>query len=369
MPPPLLHPLVLEELSRPAALLLHQSARTENEHNQPTEALRYLSFNDTAFKQEFRVSRQLFDYICRSTPSDSAVRGRPPTAHAVQCMIWLTRLSQHMSVRQLSTKFGVAPSVAQSSALSFNRRFFTAFRSELRWGLDSELRATERHFLRDFGLPHIVGAVDGTFIDLERAPTRDPVSFVNRKGRMSVVLQLVADEQFIIRHAVVGWPGSTADSTVYQHSRVDRLLSPTTLCNHSHILLADAGYGLSLTTLTPYAYSTTDLVQQRFNKKHAAARCIVEMTIGQLKRRWKLLNGMNYNWGVDAAQIIISCCILHNLCKRFNDQPLPEDCHQFAATGIADPDEEEETAPVTAQQSTLRRMAREQRDAIAAQLS
>lgn len=66
--------------------------------------------------------------------------------------------------------------------------------------------------------------VDVTHIRLSHTPFQD-ISYINRKGYPSVVLQVIVDDKLLIRDCYVGWPVSTHDARVYRNSPIYLSLS------------------------------------------------------------------------------------------------------------------------------------------------
>lgn len=68
--------------------------------------------------------------------------------------------------------------------------------------------------------------------------------------------------------------------------------------------------------LTPIAHTET-AEEAHFNTAHARARSVVERSIGMLKGRWRCLDASGGRLLYDpekVCQIILACCVLHNLC-------------------------------------------------------
>lgn len=57
-----------------------------------------------------------------------------------------------------------------------------------------------------------------------------------------------------------------------------------------------------------------------FYRAHKKTRSIVERGIGQLKRRFHVLHGEVRLSPDKTCQVIVACCILHNICK---DRQIP----------------------------------------------
>lgn len=77
-------------------------------------------------------------------------------------------------------------------------------------------------------------------------------------------------------------PRACHDSFIWNNSRTSNLF-----------VLADSGYALEPFVLTPYRSPQNESNQHIFNLMHAAARNIVERTIGLLKSRFRCLHGIH----------------------------------------------------------------------------
>ena len=95
--------------------------------------------------------------------------------------------------------------------------------------------------------------------------------------------------------------------------------------SRGYYYLADAGFSLTKTILTPYRstrYHLREWAEDRdgrpqnskeiFNYRHSMARIIVEQAFGILKKKWGILkNSMEYELDI-INQVIHCCCALHN---------------------------------------------------------
>lgn len=94
------------------------------------------------------------------------------------------------------------------------------------------------------------------------------------------------------------------------------------------------GYDLSKHVLTPVA-EPTNPSETRFNEAHAKILSIAQMTIEDLQRRFKCLVQLGFalEGSLDKkCNIIKSCCVLHNIAKKFSVPPPPHsdkapECH------------------------------------------
>lgn len=72
--------------------------------------------------------------------------------------------------------------------------------------------------------------------------------------------------------------------------------------------------------MTPILDAAPNTLHANYNKKHVAARVVIENTFGRLKNRWRCLNKdrvLHYK-PLKCARIIQACCILHNIGINLN---------------------------------------------------
>lgn len=65
---------------------------------------------------------------------------------------------------------------------------------------------TIRKFEEKLDFPHMVGAIDGTHVEIN-APLLNPADHFNRKQKYLIVTQAVTDSQMLFLDAITGWPG------------------------------------------------------------------------------------------------------------------------------------------------------------------
>jgi hypothetical protein len=179
-------------------------------------------------------------------------------------------------------------------------------------------------FEQRFGLKKAVGIVDGTPVVLSQKPAVDGEVFFNRKGSYAMNIQLVVDDKKRIRFYQIGWPGSVADTTVFDKSNLvkhhDKFFS------EDEYILADAGYALKPYVIVPFKQPAASLPHNRiFNELFSSCRCLIEHANGIWKNRWASLKGVRTqirskaDFKVINTHILI-CIILHNILISFNDE-------------------------------------------------
>ncbi|KAJ1154089.1 hypothetical protein NDU88_006845 [Pleurodeles waltl] len=110
--------------------------------------------------------------------------------------------------------------------------------------------------------------------------------------------------------------------------------------------LCDSGYPNLSWLLTPVRNARTR-AEECYNEAHGQTRRIIERTFGLLKARFRCLHltdGSLYYSTKKVCQIIVACCMLHNLALRrqvpFLQKDGPDDC-LVAAVEPVDSEEEE----------------------------
>ncbi|XP_061391094.1 putative nuclease HARBI1, partial [Musca vetustissima] len=179
-----------------------------------------------------------------------------------------------------------------------------------------EIGSSKKHFFQKHGIPGVVGCVDGTHIRVTKP--NDEVLYYNRKGYFSVNVMVVCDYQMKIKAVDASKPGSCHDSFVWLVSNAKNYYKDLYANGRNCWLLGDSGYGLEPYIITPYRNPEFNTVEHRFNRRHCAARNIVERTIGNLKSRFRCLQMALPYTPLKVSQIVNVCCSLHNICKHFN---------------------------------------------------
>lgn len=145
--------------------------------------------------------------------------------------------------------------------------------------------------------------------------------FICRKMYPSVVVQAVVDVQYIFRDVYANTPGSAHDAAVFRRSPLstviqqnmpkrDKVVGDALVPLH---ILGDPAYPMTADIVKGFTGRNLSAEQESFNVYHSKARICVEIAFGRLKARWRILRkriDVNYKL---APEMIITCCMLHNL--------------------------------------------------------
>ncbi|KAJ8273847.1 hypothetical protein GJAV_G00106160 [Gymnothorax javanicus] len=185
-----------------------------------------------------------------------------------------------------------------------------------------EACATARRFQQKFGMPQIMGCIDGTHIPV-LPPSDGYKDFVNRKGWPSLILQAVVDDAYRFWNINCKMPGCAHDANVLRQS---------TLFGQAHLLpkepqdingtsvrlflLGDPAYPLMDWLIKGYMRSPSLTAEQEsFNVYLSSARTTVEIAFGRLKSCWRVLLKRSDFHFTFTPHIIATCCALHNFCE------------------------------------------------------
>ncbi|XP_042905121.1 putative nuclease HARBI1 [Parasteatoda tepidariorum] len=202
---------------------------------------------------------------------------------------------------------------------------------------EAERMEVSRSFYSKFGFPSVYGALDCTLIPILKPGGPQAETFRSRKKIFALNVQSLADSDLFIRNIVTRWPGSTHDSTVFDHSYLRAHLE--TEVPFKYHVLGDSGYPLRPYLMTPFLHPT-GANQVRYNSTHARARNVVERQYGIWKRRFACLDVPFRCKLQNVQKIIVATAVLHNLAltmgdhieekKSVSDDDVRNNTHQLA---------------------------------------
>ncbi|XP_051787206.1 putative nuclease HARBI1 [Erpetoichthys calabaricus] len=194
-----------------------------------------------------------------------------------QCLIALRFYASGTFYQVVGDNMGVDKSTVSNVVKAVSVELASLVNEFVSFPKDDQMAQTKQSFFLLGTMLNTVGVIDCTHVHIQ-APQEREWQYVNRKGRHSINVQLVANADLIITNCVVKWPGSVHDA----------------LAN------------------TPE--------QAGFNSAHCKTRCAIERLNGVLKRRFACLN---YLWVEPkvACNIILACIVLHNIATRRNVPP------------------------------------------------
>lgn len=92
-------------------------------------------------------------------------------------------------------------------------------------------------------IPHVIGFIDGTHINLEKAPSKGPAlsgSYHSRKERYGLLIVAVCDD--LKRFRFIQWGFSAASSDQQAQRRMRPSTHPELFYDDGEVILADSGF-------------------------------------------------------------------------------------------------------------------------------
>ena len=162
-------------------------------------------------------------------------------------------------------------------------------------------------------------------------------------------MQAVVDSRYLFRDVVVGWPGSVHDARVLSNSAIFKKGVDNTLFDGVEsriiqgndvppLILGDPAYPFLPWLMKRYPENNdTPRVQRVFNYRLSRARMTVENTFGRFKGRFKRFSKRVDMEVSSLVNVVLSSCILHNICEAQNNEFLPDwvnqQCHEQLPEG------------------------------------
>ncbi|XP_017477248.1 PREDICTED: putative nuclease HARBI1 [Rhagoletis zephyria] len=167
---------------------------------------------------------------------------------------------------------------------------------------------------RALPFPFVLGCIDGTHIRISQ-PLKDSISYYNRKGTYSIIVQAIADSKLRFLDAFIGHPGRCHDASVWNNSPIRRAIvtNKIKIPQECH-LLGVCAYPLETYLIVPNKDNGhLSEEQKRFNYVLSSTRVFVEQALGVLKKKFRILNYLELQNLALAKQIIMACMVLHNM--------------------------------------------------------
>lgn len=251
------------------------------------------------------------------------VGGSKPITDETSVLLALWYFANTESFRQVSDRFNVSLSSAHR-CLERVVNFLLSKKSDfIKWPSEVEAKRNSNQFKKKNGIDHIIGAIDGCHIKINKPGTNQD-SYVNRKGYHSILLQGVVNHEKLFIDVYCGEPGSLHDSRLLRKSHLYAKAcdNERSLFYDRMFLLADSAYP-SLSWIVPPFRDNGNLTeeQKKFNFKHSSTRIVVENAYGLLKGRFRLFHLENLDIKF-SVKCVMACCVLHNICILNNNELL-----------------------------------------------
>ena len=263
--------------------------------------------------------------------NDTNFRKAIPLEKRVAIALW--RLANGNSYRTIAKTFAVGKSTSVKITKEFCQTVslyaprYINFPKTRRETTEAIIR-----FREDYNciIPQALGAIDATHIPIIAPAGESKPDYFSRKQHYSINTQCIVGDNLKFIDVTTGAPGSIHDSRVLRNSSIfndaegNRILTtPIQRIQNLDVkplLLGDGGYPLTAWLLKPYSINLNlSRAQKKFNRELSSSRSSAERAFGILKARWRCLIKRLDTQLENIPQVIVTCCVLHNLCQSNND--------------------------------------------------
>lgn len=273
-----------------------------------------LEMDDVTLQRHIRLSREQLDGFNRKLGEmgvgDSNALG---VELEIKSLIFLWYMANNNSFRELSDKFNVAQSTAHSIVVQILNCMSNFANEFIRWPTTCEKQASAAIFWRLTGKEHVIGAIDGCHIRIQR-PKVHGLDYMNRKGYFSLLLQGVCDDQGRFIDIFVGPPGRVHDVRMLRSSPLfhewQEKMGNWKLLGDSAYICND--FPFIITPKRDNGRLTEE--DHRTNAQISRGRVIIENAFGRMKCRFRRIRDIqNVNLDI-MVKLVVAACTLHNLC-------------------------------------------------------
>jgi hypothetical protein len=275
------------------------------------------------FKYILRITPAQFNFIVEMIQGHDVFlsRGSKPQADVVvQLKVALHRLGHDGSLssyRALSLPLATSVGSVVRYTASCVEAIYSLHSHFVRWPSAAEKRTIKDQFGSKF-FKDAIGAVDGTMVDLYKAPPLDRDAFSTRKHSFSIGATAVCDHQGIFTYFATAYLARRHDAIAYQEGKLHT--DKDLYFSGEEYILADAAYTLTETVIPRYKAPTT-ADQTFFNILHSRARAKIEHAFGMLKGKFRSLTNLRINIATPddlqyAGKLINVCVVLHNITRQ-----------------------------------------------------
>ncbi|XP_035890844.1 protein ANTAGONIST OF LIKE HETEROCHROMATIN PROTEIN 1-like [Anopheles stephensi] len=316
------------------------SSRLESEllDSIPTRKIWKLSRNDRWFRElfqhenndqellhHFRMDRSMFDTLVAMLCQDLAPH---PLLAAQSCStekkvgIGLYKLTTGADYATIGNLFGVHKATVKNCVHQFCKSMVKNYMdTEIYLPDQEEMGEISKAFEDRSDIPMIIGAMGRLHVPITPS-LADSKNYINARKWPSLILQAVVDNNHCFRHITCGHVGATEDSVVlgdsglYQH--FDGAELPTQSINGTTVksfVVSESAY--PLLPWLQHGYVTPQTTEEEtFNEHLNKARICVDEAFEKLRVRFRILQrkiDIDINF---VPQILLTCCILHNILEK-----------------------------------------------------
>ncbi|KAK5650689.1 hypothetical protein RI129_001718 [Pyrocoelia pectoralis] len=277
--------------------------------------------DDDEFQDAFRMSKKtLIDLQAEIDHSENLFIDR--VDKLLLACVWI--LGNTRSFKEAETFFCIEN--IESKMEEYFTKILNLGSTYIVWPSVEELAEVQKGFMIKYKFPKLVGVIGSLHIEInpENVPSKLDY-FNNIMHKHTVVLQVVCDNNLLVRDVCIGSPGGKSIKEILESSPLHSLLTDPqgSLIKNDYLLLGGTEHPRLKNLLTPFKLLNIENINERhleFNILHNSVMCVVEKTFKCLETRFPRLTSVD-RFNPNIASLLASCiCILHNFTRVRNDR-------------------------------------------------
>ncbi|CAB3233994.1 unnamed protein product [Arctia plantaginis] len=311
-------------------------AQDDRNFNTSVEARARASFDpllhltEKQFRERYRLTKKSFKFLCAELRRTTNLRStqRMSLEHKVLTALFFFATGSYQR------PVGVAKHLSQKMCSVYIQEVTEALNDKniinkfIKFPCTQAARqAVSQRFYSRYGIPGVVGCIDGSHFKIVVPPKEEEHLYYSRKHYHSLNVQMVCDDEYRILNVNSKFGGANHDSFIWANSSLNTYMQHLHQGGEMVWLLGDSGYPQRPWLMTPILDATSGSINSVYNEKHMRARVVIENTFSRMKNRWRCLHKdrvLHYR-PLKCSKIILACSVLHNLMIDFGIEALDED--------------------------------------------
>uniref|UniRef100_A0A1Y1MMY7 DDE Tnp4 domain-containing protein n=1 Tax=Photinus pyralis TaxID=7054 RepID=A0A1Y1MMY7_PHOPY len=277
--------------------------------------------NDDEFQDVFRMNKKtVVDLQAEIDHSENLFIDR--VDKLLLACIWV--LGNTRSFKEAETFFCIEN--IESKMQEYFTKILNLGSTYIVWPLENELAEVQKGFMTHYKFPKLVGVIGSLHIEINPESISGKAEYFNNiMHKHTIVLQVVCDNNLLVRDICVGSPGGKSIKQILEGSPLHSLITDPdgAIVKNDYLLLGGTEHPKLKNLLTPYEFSKAQKINERhleFNILQNSVMCVVEKTFKCLETRFPRLTSVD-RLNPSIASLLVSCiCILHNFTRVRNDR-------------------------------------------------
>lgn len=250
--------------------------------------------------------------------------GRKRIGYMKEVYLFLWYIGSKITFVQISDMFRVSRSAAWKVVVRVSTWIVSIGHEFITWPEGDEVDRVEFGFHHKKIIPGIIGAIDCTHFHIKKPPHESTKQYYNASKFNSLILQAIVDTDHMFRDIHCGEPGSSTNARVLEKSHLysEATQFSSEMFPNNTFLIGNSAFPNKKWLVTPFPDDGfLGDQQETFNELLAATSNVVHQAFGLLKIRFQRVGNLKEQRQANfAINIIVSACVLHNVCILQNDR-------------------------------------------------